>query len=631
MSIPAEGRARDVIVDVRSACEKSGRPTTEAEVLRALDGLSADEAAALRRLARSPLPVRHLSPDALVDILRGVDPQVAAARELGGYYAMKAERDALATIAARSKPVADEEEESSAEHDSDDDQDAGSDDETYEDSSDDDSAEEDSDDDSDDESYDEDSDEESYDYDLPDEEDDEEAAERALADARAASRGSTRASDEEEEDETPAPAPARRPAPVARPTMRADEEDAAEEDEYEPPDLEEAPKKAVRRKPNPLANTPEGKEQERVLVTLFAYHRDAVLVAQSLGIGLAELNDRIEALNLRRKLNRMLEMTTDIDVFSPVSVPRERPAEAPVPVVRKRGEKPERTSTPDLPAPTPFERSVPAARTTAVNAHGTRVYRRSPESAPAPAPAATPDNLGPRREYVRESRRKSRAVAPAAPRREPVAPAEPPKPQRQPFAELQASGGKAILNKLLADEKANPRVLAVKLAERFGGPAGREISEGDLRQLVQHHGLAALFAERELANVRFLIGFHQGARAKLTNALQLTPSELDPYLTKLRLADDLERTRTERARVELGRRKLHDRVIQVLTRAPYLDDLGILPVIDREVRDWLTDAFASRAGKGTAAEVSEAVRAETGVEPNAFAKLLRRYELTPPA
>ena len=60
--------------------------------------------------------------------------------------------------------------------------------------------------------------------------------------------------------------------------------------------------------------------------------------------------------------------------------------------------------------------------------------------------------------------------------------------------------------------------------------------------------------------------------------------------------------------------------MQVLTRAPYLDDLGVLGVIDREVRETIEELFAKHGDP-------EKVREELGLEPNPFLKLLRRYQM----
>jgi len=521
--------ARDVSDDVRTACESSGRPTTPGEVQRALSSLDADELQSLAALARGPLPARPLGPDAFVDILRGTQPTIAAARELGGYYALRAERDALVQLTAVDDDLADE----------------------------------------------------------PQPRRDEPAEEPAALAEEATTRPDDDADTRAESTKT------------RKPKLSKDEKRAAD-------------------------------EKVQALVTLFAYHRDAVRVAQELGVGLAELNQRVESLGLRRRIHRLLETTTDIELFSPERISTPRGEARTAPVLRKRGEKPERagTTAADLVEDDTIEpeedATGPAARTAPVNAHGTRVYRRTPASKDKDRDADDGSGLAPRREYVRETRRKERQ----APKARSVAarpPEAPPAPARTPFLELQGSAGRDVLDRLLADEKANPRVLAAKLAEKYDGPAERPLNESDLRLLLGHHGLSGVFADRERLNARFLIGFHQGARSKLLNALQLADTELDAYLRGLGLLGELEALRIDRSKLELGRKKLADRLSQVLTRAPYLDDLGVLPVIDREVREHVEALLEKHAAAGE--ERFELVRAELGVEANACAKLLRRYEL----
>ncbi len=527
---------RDVVDDVRTACEQTGRPTVRAEVERALEPLSSAERDAVRRLARGGLATGPLGPEALVDISRGTPSEVAAARELGGYYALKSERDALARIAAyRSEQ------------------------------------------------------------------------ERAKEGAPS--------------DRPPPGPPAERPPSGVAAGLRQGKAatvppgSVADAGAVQPAGTAST---AARPRARATSQVSEAPEEAEALMTLFAYHRDALRVAQELSLSVVELNDRIEALGLKRRLRRLLETTTDIDVFSPGRLRPARPSTPPTPVVRRRTEKPA-TPLPQAetePEPTPPSMAEPAARTEPVNAFGTRVYRR--EQGKAEAPSGVPKL---RREYVREP---TRVPKPALPATKP----EPPPAERRPFPELMEPQGRALLERLMAQEKANPRQLVAKLTEEYQGP-GRELSESDLRELLEHHGLAHSFRGREVQNVRFLIGFHQGARGKLCNALQMSPEELASYLEEIGLAQELERTRVERARIELGRRRMPERLVQVLTRAPFLDDLGVLSVIDREVRQELEALFEEKESQGDSPRaVAEDVRAHLGLEPNPFAKLLRRYDMT---
>ncbi len=83
---------------VRELSRRTGRAADETETRAALLGLSASEVAGLRKALRGAPPARPLGPLAWVDVVRGVEPLVAAARELSGYYSLLAERDALASL-----------------------------------------------------------------------------------------------------------------------------------------------------------------------------------------------------------------------------------------------------------------------------------------------------------------------------------------------------------------------------------------------------------------------------------------------------------------------------------------------------------------------------------------------------
>ncbi len=88
----------ELVASVRAHTEGA----EDAEVRAALAPLSPVEEKRLRRLLQSPPPGRF-GPFAWADLARGTAPQVAAARELSGYYALLAERDALAPEPARAR------------------------------------------------------------------------------------------------------------------------------------------------------------------------------------------------------------------------------------------------------------------------------------------------------------------------------------------------------------------------------------------------------------------------------------------------------------------------------------------------------------------------------------------------
>src|SRR5204863_5742347 len=72
----------------------------DTEIRAALAPLTPAEEKRLQRMLRKP-PAGIDGPAAWADLARGTDPTVVAARELSGYYALLAERDALAALAKK--------------------------------------------------------------------------------------------------------------------------------------------------------------------------------------------------------------------------------------------------------------------------------------------------------------------------------------------------------------------------------------------------------------------------------------------------------------------------------------------------------------------------------------------------
>lgn len=551
MATDSRSPPRNVIDDVRAACSDSGRPTTEAEVIRALDALRPDELAKVHRLARSPLNAR-LGPDALVDVARGTPTDVAAARELAGYYRLRDERDALATVArnlSRARESAPPASPSLSPTDS-----------------------------------------------------------SGPEDSRSSDNANSMNSESEFQDSGH-----RQSTPSFSVSPELDEVSLSQQSRSE------APKKRSRSRK--AANTEETQE----LLTLFAYHRDPVRVAQELGLSASQLQERVDELGLRSRVTTILERTTDIDLFQPQRFTPRKSRVSPTPLIRKRGEKPEpkrETAAEPEPEPTPEQPNIVWEPREKLDRHEAEVKKGRGKH------AAT--KLSPRREYVRPTPTKKTARRPAkAPRKkQKAAPVAPPPELKLSLTSLFTPEARPMLEELLETEKANVRMLAAKLSENYEGPGGRDLNEEDLRSLFDHHGLTEEFNQKELANTRFLMGFHQGARGKLANALLMSLPELESFLARLGLTAELERLREQRAKQELGRNRLRDRFMQVLTRAPYLDDLGILPVIDREVEETLREFFNTRQSEATSPEeLEELVREDTGLEKNQFAKLLKRYDM----
>jgi hypothetical protein len=97
--------------------------------------------------------------------------------------------------------------------------------------------------------------------------------------------------------------------------------------------------------------SPGGRKEERItyLLGLFAYHRDAPLVARALGVPVADLRAELESLDIRAKAYR-LTRGTDADL--PAAAPVKGPSGPPV----------RRRTRPPAPSPAPAEPAPPAAQ-----------------------------------------------------------------------------------------------------------------------------------------------------------------------------------------------------------------------------------------------------------------------------
>jgi hypothetical protein len=203
----------------------------DAEIRAALASLGREDEERLRRLLRNP-PAGRFGPFAWADLARGTDAQVAAARELSGYYALQAERDALAAMVRNEK--------------------------------------------------------------LPP---------QAAATERV-------------------------------PSLAADGETEAD-------GAVEMRKARKRDRPRSRAAREENEDRARHLLGLFAYHRDAPLVARALGVPLETLHEELEGLGIRSKAYRL---TRGTDRQMPLAAAT--PAQAGPPVRRRP-----RTSAPPPPPP----------------------------------------------------------------------------------------------------------------------------------------------------------------------------------------------------------------------------------------------------------------------------------------
>ncbi len=350
------------------------------------------------------------------------------------------------------------------------------------------------------------------------------------------------------------------------------------------------------------------RDEERTRI-IEAYRRlgDCARVAAELGLTPEELERRLTRLAMRRQVARLAvgePKDASPAADGPAAAAEGRAASGVVIRRHKEGgvERPDR-------ARSPADRARSLATSPVV----------SPVVATAPAAAAPPNLFGrpPRPDS-------SHGSSPGLPARRFVAgPAA-----RRDVEELAGECGAAALWEIVEANKGNRRAIEQRLGQLYADADGRPLSPRDVDELLRRHGLADRFRAREAENVRFLFGFHKGARAKVAQALLLDPQELHRLLADLHLDGEVEAMR-ERQRAHVREKMpMPERLRLVLTREKYLADIGILPEVDRDVEAHVKAVFARCAQSAPASSaVEERVRRELGLDPESMRRLLRRYRL----
>jgi len=273
------------------------------------------------------------------------------------------------------------------------------------------------------------------------------------------------------------------------------------------------------------------------LLALFAWHRDAPLVAKSLGLSLDELSAELDDLKLRRKAYRLV-----------------RGSDADIPIVK----------------------AVPGAPS------GPPVRRRS-----RPAPRAADRKIEP----------ESDQAATEAPQAEPRGSAEPAETGQTSAIPAERSEARAVadqsaeLRAILAEVGPRRAALAVRL-----GSARKPLSERVLLARFRAAGLERELGQRERDLLRALLARHRGSLRAVASELAIDPEELRRLLRERGLDREVEALR-ERFRAEARTRRWpREQIEQLVRRREWLDDLGIAHELQRDIIGRARDAWERSAG-----------------------------------
>ena len=547
---------------VRELSRRAGRDATELEARAALAPLLPAEEKALKRMGRGAPPATPLGPMAWADLARGVEPSVASARELGGYYQLLAERDALAKMVGPSPTSL-----------------------------------------------------------VP-------AAARAPKAKAAELEG----------------APDEKPADEPKPKPRAKKVD---------PDDEPAPPPAL---PDTPARKRRGESQARAqhVLGLFAYHRDAPRVAQALKGSLTELEDEIDELGIRRKVNQLIRgLDSELPVAQPTAAGKAGPplrrskaeqasakeaeeaakaaaAKARAEAAAKDAEEAAKAATQSRPVSKRVEpprepAAMPSARRTVeapppFRSAGTlaALSKRPAESKPAAARPAPADEskAGPAASAKAAPAAKAEA-GPAAKAESAGKPAETPRLSRKDFPSEDAYL-KAVLAKVGARRK--------QLCEALG-PKNEPLPEKVMLARFRGAGLDRELGLRERDLLRGLFKRHHGMSAAVGAELKLSAADLAALVKERGLHNEVEALREAQRREARAAVWPQRRIELLLQKRGWLADLGVLREIEEEVRTRVRIAWAKlRESKLSPTKAVDLLGRELqlkGADARALSKLLK--------
>ena len=217
--------------------------------------------------------------------------------------------------------------------------------------------------------------------------------------------------------------------------------------------------------------------------------------------------------------------------------------------------------------------SRPAAR--ASGAPAARASRRKPSGAPRPASAP------------RIRRAHDLLAAPS------------PSPASLPHLDgLYRESGRAEIGRLVRRLGANRVAILSDLASRWSDRGGSPPGSADLDRLLEHHGLARGFAERERALMLHMMGKHGGVGIRMARELGMAPEDVRGAIDRLELRPAVESIREARQRRLERKATLSERARLLDEEADALADLGLLAGFEADLRRRLPDHLRALAVGG---------------------------------
>jgi hypothetical protein len=223
----------------------------------------------------------------------------------------------------------------------------------------------------------------------------------------------------------------------------------------------------------------------------------------------------------------------------------------------------------------------------------------------ATAPPSRPAARASRAPATRAGRRKAGSVprpasAPRIRRAHDLAAAPPPGPVAPlpHLDELYRESGRAEIGRLVRRLGGNRLAILADLASRWSDAAGSPPSSADLDRLLEHHGLARGFAERERALFLHGVGKHGGVVVRMARELGMSPEDVRGAIDRLELRPAVDSIReVRRGRLE-RKATLSERARLLDEEADALADLGLLAGFEADLRRRLPDHLRALAVGG---------------------------------
>jgi DNA-binding MarR family transcriptional regulator len=198
---------------------------------------------------------------------------------------------------------------------------------------------------------------------------------------------------------------------------------------------------------------------------------------------------------------------------------------------------------------------------------------------------------------------------------------------------LYRESGRAEIGRLLRRLGANRVAILSDLASRWSDGAGSPPGSADLDRLLEHHGLARVFAERERALFLHAVGKHGGVVIRMARELGMAPEDVRGAIDRLELRPAVESIRDSRRRRLERKGTLSERARLLDEEADALADLGLLAGFEADLRRRLPDHLRALAVGGkspSAADLGRSLSLSRGAADRVVAHFGLRLRPSPP-